>query len=156
MPVNRIDLIYNPFDITRFNPSINRKRDKYTVLFVGNWNDPIRYPAAEHLIQNCVDQDWECWFVSNARPNFNHPNIKFFDQVYDTEMFLQYADATAGIGGRNTIEGWLCNKPSYIYGIDADGSIKNVRLVNPPKTQRFQSQFVAEQHLKLYSKYINH
>jgi hypothetical protein len=156
VPIDKIDLFYNPIDVTRFNSSINVKRDKYTVLFVGNWDDPIRANPANHLIQNCIEQDWECWFMSvNRPPNFNHPNIKFFDQVYDTEIFLRYADATAGIGGRSTIEGWLCNKSSYIYTINAAGDILNVRLVHPPKIDRFNSDTVAKQHIQLYNKIIN-
>ncbi len=155
MPVSKIDLFYNPIDTNRFNPTVNIKRDKYTVLFVGNWDDPIRANPANHLIQNCIEQDWECWFVCVNRPaGFNHPNVKFFDQVYDTEIFLRYADATAGIGGRSTIEGWMCDKPSYIYTINANGDILNIRLVNPPKMNRFKSDVVAEQHLQLYSKFI--
>ena len=154
MPVSKIDLIYNPIDQSRFYPTKKDITDKFTVLFVGNWDDPIRQPAANHLIQNCIEQDWECWFVCTKRPDFTHPNIRFFDQVYKTEMFLHYVDATAGIGGRNTIEGWLCNKPSYIYSINANGDISNVRLVNPPKIDRFKSDVVAEQHLQLYSKFI--
>lgn len=154
MSVRKIDLIYNPIDYNRFNPTVTISRDKYTVLFVGNWDDPIRNKAATHLIENCIENDWECWFVSTNRPNFHHPNIKFFDQVYETEMFLRYADVTAGIGGRNTIEGWLCDKSSYIYTINSDGDILNVRLVNPPKIDRFKSDIVAEQHYNLYQKFI--
>lgn len=153
---NQISLIYNPVDSTRFNSTINKTLDKPIILFVGNWNDPIRYNSANHLIENCIENDWECWFVSKEKNNkINHPNIKFFDQVYNTEIFLAYADATAGLGGRNTIEGWMCDKPSYIYKIDNSGNILNISLVHPPKTFRFDASYVATQHINLYKQIIN-
>lgn len=157
IPVSKIELFYNPIDFSRFNPSVADSTPfrKFTVLFVGNWDDRIRNEAAINLMQNCIEQDWNCWFVCSKYHNFNHPNIRCFDQVYETEMFLRYADVTAGIGGRNTIEGWACGKPSFIYSIHNDGRIKDVRLVSPPKMDRFNSINVAKQHIALYKSILN-
>jgi hypothetical protein len=95
--------------------------------------------------------------MSDSKYNFNHPNIKYLDKRWDTEIIVKQMHFTAGILlGRTTLEGWSCDVPGFIYLIDIDGNILDIQS-NPPNNikQLCDSKNIVKQHIKLYNKIIN-
>lgn len=152
----KISVIYNPIDQTRFNETGIEKLKTYSGLFVGEVLDPIRFQAVKHLAQECIDNNWDLYLMSNSRYNFNHPNIKYLDKRWDTEHVVKQMHFTAGILlGRTTLEGWCCGVPGFIYLIDVQGNILDIQTTAPDDIQNLcNSKTVAKQHIKLYSRYI--
>lgn len=157
VPKENISLIYNPIDFSRFNTENQTKLKKTTGIFVGEVLDNIRNKAVKHLISSCIERDWDLWIVSESRFEVNHPNIKFFDKIFETETLVKQVDFTAGILlGRTTLEGYACGKPGYIYEINTHGDILNIDLTNVPKdVSIFDSKVVAKQHIELYNTILN-
>jgi hypothetical protein len=94
----------------------------------------------------------------SQRYDFNHPNIKYIDPIWNNENIVKNMDFTAGILlGRTTLEGLHCNVPGYIYDIDKHGNILNIDLMYPDKEflKLSDSKSVVQNHLKLYNKIIN-
>lgn len=154
---DKISLIYNPIDQSRFNTNNLKPLEKTSGVFIGGeCNDPIRFPAISHLVNNCIEQDWDLYIMSNSRYNFNHPNIKYVDKIWKTEDLLKTMHFTAGILlGRTTLEGWCCGLPGFMYIIDTDGNIINIET-DPPNNivNLCDSKYVALQHTELYNKII--
>ena len=150
----KVSLIYNPIDTSRFKPVDKKHTDKVRGLFVGEVLDPIRFQAVSHLVQNCIDNDWELQIMSDTRYDYNHPNITYIDKRWDTEEVVKYVDFTGGILlGRTTLEGICCGVPGYVYLIDKHGNLLQIDLIEPNElTQLCDSKFVANQHLELYNK----
>jgi len=150
---NKVSLIYNPIDKSRFNTDLclnfNRKT---TGLFVGEVLDPIRFKTVEHLVKECIGRDWELLLMSNSKYDFGHPNIRYVDKTWNTEDTVKQVDFTAGILlGRTTLESWCCDVPSYIYEIDIQGNILNITLDKPYNIKNLcDSKYVVKQHLELY------
>lgn len=150
-----ISLIYNPIDETRFKKyTIRRfsKKVREDGVLIGEINDPLRRPMIEHAVQNCIQNNQNLTIISRSKFDFKHSNMQIIDPCYNTEDYVKYADFTVGIGGRTTIEGWMCGIPSYIYKVDPQGRILDIQLKYPPKTRRFERKFVYSQHIKLYNK----
>lgn len=147
-----MSLLYNPFDTTRFKKYPNHRHSLNGVL-VGEINDPLRRPMIEHAVQNCIKEGMELTIISRSKFDFNHELIKVVDQCYNTEDYLKDADFTVGIGGRQMIEGWLCGIPGYCYKVDPNGNIQDVKLLYPPKTLRFEKDYVSSQYYNLIKKY---
>ena len=152
----KISVIYNPIDQTRFNETSIEKLKTYSGLFVGEVLDPIRFQAVKHLTQECINNTWDLYLMSDSRYNFNHPNIKYLDKRWDTEHVVKQMHFTAGILlGRTTLEGWCCGVPGFIYLIDVQGNILDIQTTAPDDIQNLcDSKTVAKQHIKLYSRYI--
>jgi glycosyltransferase involved in cell wall biosynthesis len=89
IPSNKISLIYNPIDQTRFNTDNINPTEKITGIFVGEVLDTIRFKPISHLANQCIENDWDLWIVSKSRYNFNHPNIKYFDPRWDIETLVK-------------------------------------------------------------------
>jgi len=152
-----ISLIYNPINEERFKPNLGRsfsKRAKTTGILIGEINDPLRSHMIEHAVQNCIENNHRLTIISRSKRNFNNELIEIIDPCYGTEIHVKYADFTVGIGGRTTIEGWMCGIPSYIYKVDYQGNILDVQLKYPPKIERFKRNVVAKQHLELYKQIL--
>jgi len=152
IPASKVSLIYNPIDRTRFNSNEASKLERYSGIFVGEVLDPIRFQAVQHLVQQCIENDWDLYLMSESRYNFNHPNIKYVDKRWDTENIVQMMHFTAGILlGRTTLEGWCCDVPGYMYIIDIHGNIQSIEASAPDYIkEKCDSRYVAQQHEQLY------
>ena len=154
---DKISLIYNPIDQSRFNSEGGIKNEKTSGIFVGEVLDPIRFKAVSHLVESCIENDWDLYLMSNSKHDFKHPNIKYINTRWDTENVVKHMDFTAGILlGRTTLEGWCCDVPGYIYLIDVNGNLKGIET-DPPDDyfkELCNSKHVAKQHIELYEKFI--
>jgi hypothetical protein len=153
---NKVSLIYNPIDQTRFNSDEILKLERHSGIFVGEVLDPIRFQAVQHLVAECIENDWDLYLMSESRYDFNHPNIKYVDKRWDTENLVQMMHFTAGILlGRTTLEGWSCDVPGYMYIIDIRGNIQSIETSAPEYIKQLcNSKYVAEQHVQLYKQFI--
>lgn len=153
IPSTKVSLIYNPIDRSRFNTADASKFSKHSGIFVGEVLDPIRFKAVQHLVNQCIENDWDLYLMSESRFNFNHPNIKYVDKRWDTENLVQNMNFTAGILlGRTTLEGWCCGVPGYMYIIDTSGNILNIETIAPDYiTDLCDSTYVVNQHIRVYS-----
>lgn len=152
IPADKVTLIYNPIDQTRFNSDDAVKLERYSGIFVGEVLDPIRFKSVQHIVNQCIENDWDLYLMSDSKYNFNHPNIKYVNKRWDTENIVQMMNFTAGILlGRTTLEGWCCNVPGFMYLIDINGNILNIETTPPANIKDLcDSKFVAQQHVKLY------
>ena len=157
IPIDKVSLIYNPVDQSRFNSDNSVKLERYSGIFVGEVLDPIRFKAIQHLVEQCIENDWDLYLMSDSRYNFNHPNIKYIDKRWDTEVIVKQMHFTAGILlGRTTLEGWCCDIPGYMYIININGDILNIETNIPTNIKELcNSKNVAEHHIQLYNKIIN-
>ena len=152
---NKVSLIYNPIDTSRFNLNNRVSYEKTTGIFVGEVLDNIRFEAISHLVNHCIENDWDLMIMSESRYDFNHPNIKYIDKRWDTESVVKNVDFTAGILlGRTTLEGLCCGVPGYVYYINKNGNVTGIDLIEPNNIQQFDSKYVAQQHIELYNKII--
>jgi glycosyltransferase involved in cell wall biosynthesis len=157
MSREKISLIYNPIDKERFSPNNSIKVEKTTGIFIGGAQDNIRVKALMHMASQCIENDWDLWIMSNERLNYEHPNIKYLEPRWDTEIFVKQVHFTAGIlMGRTTLEGWCCGIPGYMYLIDIYGDIINIETEGPDNIiELCDGKYVAKQHLNLYNQIIN-
>ena len=156
IPADKVTLIYNPIDQTRFNSEEAVKLERYSGIFVGEVLDPIRFKSVQHIAKQCIENDWDLYLMSDSRYEFNHPNIKYVDKRWDTENIVQLMNFTAGILlGRTTLEGWCCDVPGYMYIIDINGNILNIETTPPDHIKELcNSKYVSQQHIKLYQTII--
>ena len=153
---SKVSLIYNPIDTSRFNSNNKESYEKTTGIFVGEVLDNIRFEAISHLVNECIQNDWDLLLMSESRYDFKHPNIKYIDKRWDTELIVKDVDFTAGILlGRTTLEGLCCGVPGYVYYINKNGNVTGIDLIEPDNIQQFDSKYVAQQHIELYNKIIN-
>lgn len=157
IPNNKVSLIYNPIDQSRFNENETEKLERYSGIFVGEVLDPIRFNAVHHIVNQCIENDWDLYVMSESRYDFNHPNIKYVDKRWDTENLVQLMHFTAGILlGRTTLEGWCCGVPGYMYIIDIHGNIQSIETIAPDYIKKLcDSKYVANQHIQLYKSIID-
>ena len=157
IPEDKIEIIYNPIDGSRFNES-NTKDDGY-VLFVGTI-DFLRRRTIEDLVEYTKSINKELWVVGKRYSNddyivdiLNNDHVKHFDDTYNVEKYVKNCYQTAGIQlGRTTIEGWLCGKSGWIYKVNSYGNIIEKSLNEPPSDKnKFISSEVAK---KIKQKYI--
>lgn len=156
IPADKVTLIYNPIDQTRFNSNEVVKLERYSGIFVGEVLDPIRFKAVQHIVKQCIENDWDLYLMSDSKYNFNHPNIKYVDKRWDTENIVKQMNFTSGILlGRTTLEGWCCDVPGYMYLIDINGNILNIETTPPDRIKELcNSKYVAQQHVNLYQTII--
>jgi glycosyltransferase involved in cell wall biosynthesis len=156
IPANKVSLIYNPIDQTRFNSDNAIKLSRYSGIFVGEVLDPIRFQTVSHLVKECIQTDTDLYIMSDSRYDFKHPNIKYVDKRWDTETVVKQMHFTAGILlGRTTLEGWCCDVPGYMYIIDINGNIQSIETESPDYIKELcNSSYVAEQHVQLYKTYL--
>tara|TARA_B100000035_G_scaffold106874_1_gene90646 strand:+ start:4531 stop:5385 length:855 start_codon:yes stop_codon:yes gene_type:complete len=144
---NKIELIYNPFDTSRFNKENNSLNPDIDILFVGT-NSHLRNTAVQDLIQESRAKQQNLTLLGygfNSYKNIEHVNV--VDPLWNTEQYIQRCKYTAGIMlGRSTIEGWLCGKPGWIYDVNNRGQIISKELFSPPENLNiFDSKYTAKQ-----------
>lgn len=152
IPPKQLSLIYNAVDPTKFNTDGRISLERTTGLYVGGWNDPLRNVMFNHIVQECIKNDWDLFVVGSTQRGGGYPpNIKFFDGIYNIELFTKAANFTVGLGGRTLIEGWMSGIPGYIYKVNPAGDILEVTLKYPPKVSRFYNYNIVKEHIKLYT-----
>jgi hypothetical protein len=57
IPSNKVSLIYNPIDQTRFNSDEISKLERHSGIFVGEVLDAIRFKAVQHLVKECIENE---------------------------------------------------------------------------------------------------
>jgi hypothetical protein len=156
IPADKVSMIYNPIDRSRFNSNNISKLKRYSGIFVGEVLDSIRFKPVQHLVQQCIENDWDLYLMSESRYNFNHPNIKYLDKRWDTENVVKQMHFTAGILlGRTTLEGWCCDVPGYMYIIDIYGNILDIKTDVPDNIKTLcDSKNIAHQHINLYQSIV--
>jgi hypothetical protein len=157
IPANKVSLIYNPIDTSRFNTRGDvKKLERKSGIFVGEVLDPIRFYSVQHLVQQCIERDWDLYIMSESRYDFNHPNIKYLDKRWDTENVVKQMHFTAGILlGRTTLEGWCCGVFGFMYIINENGGIQQIETTPPANIKELcDSKYVATQHINLYQSII--
>jgi hypothetical protein len=148
---SKVSLIYNPIDTSRFNSNNKESYEKITGIFVGEVLDNIRFEAISHLVNECIQNDWDLMIMSESKYDFKHPNIKYIDKRWDNETIVKNVDFTAGILlGRTTLEGLCCGVPGYVYYINRNGNITDIELIESDNIQQFDSKYVVQQHIQLY------
>ena len=83
-------------------------------------------------------------------------HVKYFPPSWNIENLVQKSSETAGIQlGRTTIEGWMWNKPSWIYKVDSGGFIISKEKFDPPSDiKKYYSMNVANQIKEEYKKIL--
>ena len=164
IPAAKTSVIYNPVDFQRFRPAppVEPHAGK-RVLFCGTM-DLLRRQTIMELMRQAERGMFELWLLGLKADNYAAaggyintlpPNVKWFDQDWNTERYINECDETAGILlGRTTIEGWACGKPGWIYDIDLQGNIRSRALHQPPADMTpFDSVKVTDQIEALYHRY---
>ena len=137
---NNIEVIYNPFDKTRFKKlSLPSGTDKKVTLFVGTM-DYLREKSIINLVSVCAEENKELWLVGKDSNSYasrlaqENEHVKYFPPTDNIEEFFYKCDETAGIMlGRTTIEGFLCGKPAIIYTVDKYGNIVDDEYMEVPE-----------------------
>tara|TARA_R110002020_G_scaffold150286_5_gene326915 strand:- start:1487 stop:3133 length:1647 start_codon:yes stop_codon:yes gene_type:complete len=153
---DKIDIIYNPFDVERFKKyPLPPKTEKEVILFVGTI-DYLRQDTILDLIEKTKKNNQILRIVGKKRVNFldniNEPHVEYYEPVWNVENYIRDVNKTAGILlGRTTIEGWLCGRPGIMYHIDESGMINSIEEVDPPENlDKFNSINVAKEVIKTY------
>jgi glycosyltransferase involved in cell wall biosynthesis len=148
IPDNLVEVIYNPIDNEKYQ-SKNVNSENY-VLFVGTI-DYLRQDTILDLVEYTKEIGKELWLVGEDKSNYlniilESSHVKHFPPTWTVEPYVQKCYQTAGIQlGRTTIEGWLCNKPSWIYKVDSSGVIISKNKIDPPNDlEKYHSSKVAE------------
>ena len=161
IPSEKIDVIYNPIDASRFRPT-NTKNEKQVVLFVGTL-DYLRENAIRDLIQMTKMEGKNLWIVGKENGllfkdlvSSEDTHVTYHGPSWKVEDFVKSCDETAGILlGRTTIEGWLCGKPAWIYDIDSSGHINGKAYHEVPSDlDKYKSDNVAKQIIDEYKECI--
>lgn len=163
IPESDVEIIYNPVDNEKFQTKkINQEN---SLLFVGTL-DYLRNNTIVDLIQYTKENNMELWLVGEDKNNFlnskeyleNLSHVKYFKPTWNVEQYILKCKETAGIQlGRTTIEGWMCEKPSWIYNVDSEGNIIKKEKFDPPlDMDKYYSSNVTnkikEEYIKILSK----
>jgi len=157
---DKIDVVYNPIDNTRFNteflpPKVENEVKK--IIFVGTI-DYLRRNAIEDLVKTTKEEGNRLVLVGNNSDTYlegilkENEHITYYPATPTVEKILKQCDETAGILlGRTTIEGWLCGKGGWIYDVDSGGNIINKAFHEVPEdVNKFRVDNVVEEVLKEY------
>lgn len=152
-----IEVIYNPFDISRFTIKETPQNDKEIILFVGTM-DYLRKKSIEHLIEKVNSEDKILWLVGKDTMGFateyseKYENVEYFGESEKVEDYYHKCDVTAGILlGRTTVEGYLCGKPGWIYYVDKKGNIKDKEYTEVPNNlEIFDKKYSIDKFKELY------
>ncbi len=157
-----VEVIYNPFDTTRFTKKESPNNEKEVILFVGTM-DYLRKQPIEDLIEKVNSEDKILWLVGKDTMGYatkysnEYENVKYFGESDKVEDYYHKCDVTAGILlGRTTIEGYLCGKPGWIYYVDKEGNIKDKEFTEVPENLNiFEKVYSINKFKEIYVKVYN-
>lgn len=159
IPEDKIEIIYNPIDETKFIPKNDEVEN--ATLFVGTI-DYLRRETIMDLIDYTKENGKELWLVGEDKSNYLpqillNSHVKHFPPTWNVEKYIHKCSETAGIQlGRTTIEGWLCGKPGWIYKVDSGGFILSKELHQVPSdVEKYHASKVAKQIKEEYIKIIS-
>ena len=146
-----VKLIYNPFDLKRFNPKNCKKKNKNkekVVLFPGSL-DYLRYQPLRYLLDLSVKQNFKVLHVGRNDYSTVHPNFTTQEPCWDVEILYKECDIVSGIFlGRTSIEGLLAGKKVLQFDVDKTGKIKKVYWHTEDNLDKFNKHNVAIEFLK--------
>lgn len=138
----KCDLVYNPFDTSRFNPQIG-DGDLSVVCFPGSL-DFLRIKPIQHLLLNSENQGFRVLHVGRKDYEISHPNFSSQPATWEIEKYYASCGVVAGIMlGRTTIEGLLCGKRALQFDVDKAGEIKRVYWHQETNLDKFDRKTVA-------------
>ena len=142
-----VKLIYNPFDLTRFNPKNCKKKKSIKekiVLFPGSL-DYLRYKPLQYLINLSEKQNFKILHVGRNDYSTVHPNFTTISPTWNMEKEYKKCDIVSGIFlGRTTIEGLLGGKKVLQFDVDKAGKIKKVYWHTEEDLKKFDKHLVAK------------
>lgn len=133
----RTTVVLNGVDRSRFRPRPEESaNDRPVVLFAGTWSEARRAPALDLLRRSSRD-GFDVLFLGIGPGDYLEdlpPNARWERrEAWNVEDYLARCDQTAGTSfGRTTIEGWLCDKPGWVYDIGEGAVVRSVSLHPPP------------------------
>ena len=126
---NKIQMIRNPIDLTRFNTQ-GTSNEKFG-LFVGTMGG-VRYKASIHFAQFCHVNNLKSVYISDENQQIPFFNVSL-PSCKDIEKYFKSCSISGGvIHGRTYFEARLCGKPTVEYFIDNTGSITNIDYEDAP------------------------
>ena len=159
IPENMIEIIYNPIDNEKFKHKDIKEEN--CLVFVGTI-DYLREKAIKDLIEKTKNDGLELWLIGENKSNYledilQNSHVKHFPPTWNVEQYVTKCKETAGIQlGRTTIEGWMCNKPGWIYKVDSNGDILEITKNEPPSDiEKYYSLNVANQIKEEYIKILS-
>lgn len=147
-----VKLIYNPFDLNRFNPKNCKKKNKNkekVVLFPGSL-DYLRYQPLRYLLDLSVKQNFKVLHVGRNDYSTVHPNFGTQEPRWDVENLYKECDIVSGIFlGRTSIEGLLSGKRVLQFDVDKTGKIKKVYWHTEDNLDKFNKHAIANEFLNV-------
>ena len=163
IPEDNIEVIYNLFDKGKFSDvKVNKGTDKEVTLFVGTM-DYLRREAIEDLIKEMDGTEEELWLVGKDTMGYATEfadvfiGVRYFPPTDNIQTFYNKCDKTAGIYlGRTTIEGFLCNKPGWVYIVDDKGVVISRDFMKVPEDMSiFDNDKNILKYIELYKNVAN-
>ena len=147
-----VKLIYNPFDLKRFNPKNCKKKNKNkekVVLFPGSL-DYLRYQPLRYLLDLSVKQNFKVLHVGRNDYSTVHPNFVTQEPRWDVENLYKECDIVSGIFlGRTSIEGLLSGKRVLQFDVDKTGKIKKVYWHTENNLDKFNKHAIANEFINV-------
>ena len=147
-----VKLIYNPFDLKRFNPKNCKKKNKNKekiVLFPGSL-DYLRYQPLRYLLDLSVKQNFKVLHVGRNDYSTVHPNFATQEPRWDVETLYKECDIVSGIFlGRTSIEGLLSGKRVLQFDVDKTGKIKKVYWHTENNLDKFNKHAIANEFINV-------
>lgn len=155
VPLNKIHVIYNPVDYTRFNTEGTQDGDY--VLLAGTL-DYMRKAMIYDAAAWCKDNDRRFFLVGYNNGDFledlksRYP-VYYCEAVSNIETLVKGCHFACGLHiGRTTIEAWMCGKAVMSYHFNAEGAVtKREMLTVPGDIADYRVESVCK---KLYDLYI--
>ena len=152
IPSTNVKLIYNPFDLTRFNPQKCKKKKNIkekVVLFPGSL-DYLRYKPLRYLLNLSEKQNFKVMHVGRNDYSTVHQNLISYEPTWNIEKYYKQCDIVSGIFlGRTSIEGLLCNKKVLQFDVDDKGAIKEVYWHTEDNLEKFDKHNVVNKLLDI-------
>jgi glycosyltransferase involved in cell wall biosynthesis len=153
IPEEKIRVIYNPIDNTKFKSSTTSEN---YVLFVGTL-DYLRKNTIFDLVEKTKEKGMKLVVVGEDKSIYlndlkSHSHVEYHPATWSVEKYVSKCKETAGIQlGRTTIEGWISGKPGWIYKVDDQGNILDIEYHEPPSdVDKYYSDNVSNQIIDEY------
>tara|TARA_R110000772_G_scaffold249530_2_gene363823 strand:+ start:16943 stop:17821 length:879 start_codon:yes stop_codon:yes gene_type:complete len=139
------ELIFNPFDFSRFNKDVPRSNQIYDwILFPGHIN---KYRVK--IVGYLIDSGYKVAHVgkNQYKELENHINFVSVKQGYDMEKHYMTHKKVVGMNfGRTSIEALLCGNEVLEFTVDSNGKIEEWETVDKIyDINRFEKVNVAKQ-----------